>query len=150
MPEAYALRRGDRAQQPGEQSRRLAQAAHRSSPARPGLLAETRRPEQLWGEAAVDPEIRDLVHGVFLELRGAVIDAIAEWAAANADKVEGDPHAWAARIGPIVLSTAPGFILQTALMPDFDAAGYLAALPAALPHRGTEAPRHRGTEALRH
>jgi len=89
---------------------------------------------QLWGEAAVDPEIRDLVHGVFLELRGAVIDAIAEWAAANPDKVEGDPHAWAERIGPIVLSTAPGFILQKTLMPDFDAAGYLAALPAVLPH----------------
>lgn len=35
---------------------------------------------QLWGEAAVDPDIRVLVQGVFLQLRRTVVDAIAAWA----------------------------------------------------------------------
>lgn len=89
---------------------------------------------QLWGQAAVDAEIRALVREVFLELRATVVGAIADWAAAHPDKVEGDARLWAERVGPILLSTAPGFILQKTLMPDFDAEGYLAALPTLLPH----------------
>lgn len=89
---------------------------------------------QLWGEAAVDPEIRTLVHGVFAELRATVVDAIAEWASAHPEKIDGDPQVWAVRVAPIILSTAPGFILQKTLLPDFDAEAYIAALPEALPH----------------
>ena len=88
---------------------------------------------QLWGEAAVDPDIRVLVQGVFLQLRRTVVDAIAAWAREKPEKVDGDPEAWAERAAPVILSTAPGFILQQALLPDFDAATYLAALPDVLP-----------------
>lgn len=88
---------------------------------------------QLWGESAVDPDIRVLVQGVFLQLRRTVVDAIAAWAREKPEKVDGDPEAWAERAAPVILSTAPGFILQQALLPDFDAATYLAALPDVLP-----------------
>ena len=35
---------------------------------------------------------------------------------------------------PVILSTAPGYILQQAVMPDFDGDAYLAALREVLPH----------------
>lgn len=89
---------------------------------------------QLWGEAAVEPAIRDLVSDVFLTLRATIVAGLAEWAAAHPDKVPGDAHAWAARVAPVVLSVAPGFILQQTLLPDFDPDSYLAALVEVLPH----------------
>ncbi|WP_438856438.1 TetR/AcrR family transcriptional regulator [Agromyces sp. M3QZ16-3] len=89
---------------------------------------------QLWSEAIVDREIRDLVQVVFLRLRGAIGAQLAEWARANPDRVEGDPGAWAERVTPVILSAAPGFILQRALLDDFDEEAYLAALGEALVH----------------
>jgi len=89
---------------------------------------------QLWGEAAVDPQIRDLVRGVFLQLRETILDGLTEWGEAHPERIAGDARAWAERIAPVVLSVAPGFILQQTLLPDFDPDGYLAALPEVLPH----------------
>lgn len=89
---------------------------------------------QLWGEAAVDPGIRELVRGVFVELRETIIGRLAEWAAEHPDRIGDDPRAWAERTAPVILSVAPGFILQQTLLDDFDVDGYLAALPEVLPH----------------
>lgn len=86
---------------------------------------------QLWGEAAVDPEIGALVAGVFVQLRDTVAERLAEWAAAHPDRIDGDAHAWAARVAPVVLSAAPGYVLQRALLPGFDDDAYLEALPEA-------------------
>ena len=84
---------------------------------------------QLWGEAVVDDEIRVLVAGVFGQLRQTVADRLTDWAAAHPDRTGTDPVAWGTRMAPVVLSAAPGFILQRALLPDFDEDGYLDALP---------------------
>ena len=89
---------------------------------------------QLWAEAAVDPDIRGLAQGVLARLRGAVQARIAEWAAAEPGRVDGDPDAWAARLAPVVLGLGPGFMIQRELVDDFDEAAYLAALPELLPH----------------
>ncbi|WP_430647657.1 TetR/AcrR family transcriptional regulator [Agromyces sp. GXS1127] len=89
---------------------------------------------QLWAEAIVDPEIHGLVQVVFLRLRGAIGAQLAEWARAHPDRVGGDPDAWAERVAPVVLSAAPGFILQRALFDDFDEQAYLDALGEALVH----------------
>ncbi|WP_394552882.1 TetR/AcrR family transcriptional regulator [Agromyces sp. MMS24-JH15] len=90
---------------------------------------------QLWGEAVVDPEIRSLVTAVFLRLRTAVAEGLAEWAATDPARTRGeDPTAWAERVTPVVLSAAPGFILQRALLDDFDEEGYLTALSEGLVH----------------
>ena len=89
---------------------------------------------QLWAEAAVDPDIRALAQGVLARLRGAVQARIAEWAAAEPGRVDGDPDAWAARLAPVVLGLGPGFMIQRELVDDFDEAAYLAALPELLPH----------------
>lgn len=89
---------------------------------------------QLWAEAAVDPDIRTLAQGVLNRLRGAVQARIAEWAAAEPGRVDGDPDAWAERLAPVVLGLGPGFMIQRELVDDFDEEAYLAALPEMLPH----------------
>lgn len=89
---------------------------------------------QLWGEAAIDPEIRTLVGAVFLELRATIRAVITEWAQLHPERITGEPEVWAERVTPVVLSAAPGFVLQRAMLPDFDADAYIAALPEVLPH----------------
>jgi len=89
---------------------------------------------QLWGEALVTPDILGLVQGVFHELRATIVDAVEEWARAHPEKAEGEPRAWAERVMPIIFSTAPGYILQRSLLPDFDAEEYVRSLPEVLPH----------------
>lgn len=89
---------------------------------------------QLWAEAAVDPEIRDLVAGVLVRVRETVRVRLAAWAAAAPGRVDGDPDEWATRVAPVVLGLGPGFMVQRALDPGFDEAAYIAALPEMLPH----------------
>ncbi len=89
---------------------------------------------QLWGEASIDDEIRALVSSVFRDLRQTVADRLTEWAAAHPDKTEDDAAAWGARMAPVVLSAAPGFVLQRAMLDDFDEAGYVEALPGVFVH----------------
>jgi AcrR family transcriptional regulator len=89
---------------------------------------------QLWAEAAVDPDILDLVQAIFARLRETVRASLAAWAAAEPGRVDGDPELWAARLTPVVMGAGPGFMVQRAIIADFDEEAYLAALPEALPH----------------
>ncbi|MBN9178112.1 MAG: TetR/AcrR family transcriptional regulator [Microbacterium sp.] len=89
---------------------------------------------QLWGEASIDAEIRTLVSAVFRDLRQTVADRLTEWAAAHPDRTGADPSAWGARMAPVVLSAAPGFVLQRAMLDDFDEVAYIDALPDIFVH----------------
>ncbi|MCD2441757.1 TetR/AcrR family transcriptional regulator [Agromyces sp. SYSU K20354] len=89
---------------------------------------------QLWAEASLDSDIRELVQGVLVHLRATVRGQLAEWAAANPDRVSGDPEAWADRMTPVLIAVGPGFIVQRQLVDGFDEEGFLAALPEMLPH----------------
>jgi AcrR family transcriptional regulator len=88
---------------------------------------------QLWAEAAVDAEIRGQVQGVFDRLRETVRLKLHEWASASPDRVDGDAADWAARMAPVVLGVGPGFMVQRAILADFDDDAYLKALPDLLP-----------------
>ncbi len=89
---------------------------------------------QLWAEAAVDPEMRGLVQGVLARVRETVRLRLVEWAAAEPDRVDGDPEEWATRVGPVVLSAVPGFMIQREIAADFDEEAFLRALPEVFPH----------------
>lgn len=89
---------------------------------------------QLWAEAAIDEDMREPVHEVLTTVRATVETAFAEWAAAEAGRVDGDPREWAARLTPVALGLMPGFMVQRAIASDFDEDAYLAMLPEALPH----------------
>lgn len=89
---------------------------------------------QLWAEAAVDPDIGGLIEGVLHRLKAILSARIAEWAAAVPGRVDGDPEEWARRLTPVVIGLGPGFMIQRAIVSDFDEDAYLAALPELLPH----------------
>jgi TetR/AcrR family transcriptional regulator, transcriptional repressor of aconitase len=89
---------------------------------------------QLWAEAAVDPEIAELVQAVLLRVRETVRQQLVDWASAEPGRVDGDPGEWAARVTPVMVGIAPGFMIQRAIVPGFDEAAFLAALPEVLPH----------------
>ena len=89
---------------------------------------------QLWAEAAIDPEIGELVQAVLLRVKETVRQRLVEWASAEPGRVDGDPEEWAARITPVVVGVAPGFMIQRAIVPGFDVEAFLAGLPEVLPH----------------
>ena len=89
---------------------------------------------QLWAEAAIDPEIGELVQAVLLRVRETVRQRLVEWASADPGRVDGDPEEWATRVTPVVVGVAPGFMIQRAIVPGFDEEAFLAALPEVLPH----------------
>ncbi len=57
---------------------------------------------QLWGEAVVQPDILAIVSGVFVQLRATIQEAVAEWAAAHPERIDGDPASWARRVTPVI------------------------------------------------
>jgi TetR/AcrR family transcriptional regulator, transcriptional repressor of aconitase len=89
---------------------------------------------QLWAEAAVDPDILELVQVIFARLRETVSTNLAAWAAAVPGRIDGDPELWAARVTPVVIGVGPGFMVQRAIIAGFDEEAYLAALHEVLPH----------------
>ena len=89
---------------------------------------------QLWAEAAIDPEIGELVQAVLMRVRETVRQRLVEWASAEPGRVDGDPEEWATRVTAVVVGVAPGFMIQRAIVPGFDEEAFLAALPEVLPH----------------
>jgi TetR/AcrR family transcriptional regulator, transcriptional repressor of aconitase len=80
---------------------------------------------QLWGEAASDPEMAELVQEIFGSLQSAWADYLTGWARSRGVD---DPASWARAAIPAVLALAQGFLLQRALMPQFDPETYFAAV----------------------
>jgi AcrR family transcriptional regulator len=90
-------------------------------------LLDTRLLVQLWGEATTDPELGSLVTEIFATLRGGLTRYLTAWA--TRQNVP-DPEGWATTSFPAVLAIAQGFMMQRALLPDFDAVAYFAAVRA--------------------
>jgi hypothetical protein len=88
---------------------------------------------QLWGEAATDPALRDLAQGVFAQLQGAYRRYISLWHQREHGVSEEEGDAIGAEQVSLFVSGAQGFIVQAALMPDFDRERYLTTLDKYLP-----------------
>jgi TetR/AcrR family transcriptional regulator, transcriptional repressor of aconitase len=114
---------GDRPRSPGE----LIRAVLLSLRGHPML----KMAPQIWGEAAVEPEIRTVVSTVFERLGESVRAELTAWAQAQPGRVEGDPAGWAARVAPVVISAIQGFILQRVIVSSFDEDAYLSAVTVA-------------------
>ncbi|MFT4214634.1 MAG: TetR/AcrR family transcriptional regulator [Microbacterium sp.] len=83
---------------------------------------------QVWAEAARDEEIRTVAGRIFTRVRDLLRTELTAWAAAEPGRVDGDPAEWAAAVTPVVLSATPGFLIQRAVLDDFDEDAYLAGL----------------------
>ncbi|MFV0375484.1 TetR/AcrR family transcriptional regulator [Microbacterium sp.] len=87
---------------------------------------------QAWGQAAVDDDLRDKLKSVFGDLRETVRDGLERWATTRPDHAS---HAaqWADLATPVVISMLPGFVLQSALLEDFDPDEFLRGIDEVLP-----------------
>jgi len=88
---------------------------------------------QLWAESTVDPVIHDVVQDVVASLRAVLLDALRAWFGARPDRAPGGAEAAAQALIPVMLGLGQGFLMQRALLDDFDPERYLAAAAAVLP-----------------
>lgn len=90
---------------------------------------------QVWGEATVDPDLRALVQVVFGRLRATVEAGLTRWAEEHTGEIPRPPAEWAAAAAPVLMGVIPGFVLQSAIIDDFDADAFLANVGLMLPDR---------------
>ena len=88
-------------------------------------IVDTRLLLQLWAEATTDPSMAGLVTQIFSTLREAFTGYLTSWAVRHDVR---DPGQWATEALPALLAFAQGFLVQRALLPDFDADAYFAAM----------------------
>jgi AcrR family transcriptional regulator len=81
---------------------------------------------QLWGEAVTDPEMSRMIGPIFSEVQGVMGPYLARWAVEHRGVAPDAAEAWALRIIPVFLGLGQGYIIQSALLPQFDAEGYFA------------------------
>jgi len=67
---------------------------------------------------------------VFEEIKGNLTPYLARWAEQSRGLSAPEAAAWGEAVLPAVLSFAQGYIVQSALLPDFDRERYLAAIRA--------------------
>lgn len=88
---------------------------------------------QLWGEAVSIPGIHDLTTDVFARLADGFRAYIAAWHQQEHGLLVDEAQRLAAEQAPLFLSAAQGYVVQSALLADFDSEGYLAATDRYLP-----------------
>jgi TetR/AcrR family transcriptional regulator, transcriptional repressor of aconitase len=90
---------------------------------------------QLWSEASTSADVRALVvesivHGLERSLR----DYLTAWSRAYRGLDEAAAHQFARTYVPLILGLGQGYILQSAILEDFDGDAYLAVAEDLLPH----------------
>ncbi|MFB2599076.1 TetR/AcrR family transcriptional regulator [Herbiconiux sp. P17] len=84
---------------------------------------------QVWAIAAREPELADLVTGLVAELSRLFATYFAAWfRQAGLDREAAEERA--GRLVPLIIGMSQGYVLQAAILPGFDAAGYLDAVGA--------------------
>jgi len=83
---------------------------------------------QLWGEATVDPEFHAIAADALVGFRAGFRAVLLPWAAATRGLTDTEAEAWVDSMLPIMIACGQGFLLQSHLLPDFDAEQYLAAV----------------------
>jgi AcrR family transcriptional regulator len=101
-----------------------------------GMIEEVGRPTllvQIWGEAVADPDLHALATGVIGRLRATLVRYITHWQQATHGLELADATALAHEQVNLFVGAAQGYILQSALLPDFDGDSYLTAVEKYLP-----------------
>jgi AcrR family transcriptional regulator len=104
-----------------------------------GLTSEIRDPRllvQLWGEAVTDPDVSSMVGPIFLEVRGVMAPYLTRWAVERRGMHAGDAAEWADELVPVFLGLGQGYIMQSTLLPGFDADHYFAGVARLLDGEG--------------
>ena len=85
---------------------------------------------QMWGEAITDPEIAEIVDEIIDRLRGQFLPYLTRWSTERRGYSPAEAAAWADTMLPVVLGLSQGYIIQSAVLPDFDSDAYLAGVHA--------------------
>jgi AcrR family transcriptional regulator len=99
-----------------------------------GLTRDVRDPGvlvQLWGEAVTDPELSRMIGPVFAEVQGVMGPYLERWARERRG-LGAEAAAWATEMVPVFLGLGQGYIIQSALLPEFDAEAYFHGVRALL------------------
>lgn len=87
---------------------------------------------QLWGESVTDPEMSRMIGPIFAEVRGVMGPYLERWGVERRGLAPDAAAAWASDLVPVFLGLGQGFIIQSALVPDFDEDGYFRAVSGLL------------------
>lgn len=101
-----------------------------------GLKEEIGNPSvipQVWGEAVVDAALRSLANNAFSGLQNALTRYLQNWSVQE-HGMDAETAATRAReLAPLLVSVCQGYILQLALVDDFDSDFYLSRVIENLP-----------------
>ena len=82
---------------------------------------------QVWAEAMTDPVLHATASDTMLAFRALLAEYLTGWFVEHGvPDVEAPPRA--SRYAPLMISLIQGFIVQSAIIPDFDGDGYLEAI----------------------
>lgn len=88
---------------------------------------------QLWGEAVTDPEIKALASETVGRIRRTYGAYVSTWHQRTHGLPPDEADALAATQAPLFLAAVQGFVVQSAVLTDFDADAYLDAVEQYLP-----------------
>ena len=88
---------------------------------------------QLWGEAVVDDDIREITVDIMVRINAMYEQYLTGWHQGQHGLSPADALALARRQAPLFVGASQGFLLQSALRADFDQDAYLASLADFLP-----------------
>ena len=88
---------------------------------------------QLWGEGVTEPQVRIVAHDVIVRLRGALEQYTSLWHQRTHGTPPDEADVLAAEQAPLIVAAVQGFVVQSAIVPDFDAEAYLASVEKYLP-----------------
>ncbi|MEJ3405111.1 TetR/AcrR family transcriptional regulator [Rathayibacter sp. YIM 133350] len=92
-----------------------------------GEFGDSRVLVQLWAVAAQDLDVRTLANGVVQQITDLFRTYLIAWHTQESRLSADDAEALADRQTPVCLGLAQGYIVQSAIIDDFDGEGYLAA-----------------------
>ncbi|WP_158580742.1 TetR/AcrR family transcriptional regulator [Cellulomonas rhizosphaerae] len=93
----------------------------------PGLML------QLWGEGVTDPAVRDLAASVVHRMRATLGGYVSQWHQRTHGTPADQADALGVEQGALFVAAVQGYIVQAALVADFDGEAYLAAQEKYLP-----------------
>ena len=87
---------------------------------------------QLWGEAVTVPDMSEMLGPIFAEVKGVMGPYLARWATEGRGMTRDAAAAWADDLILVFLGLGQGYIIQSALLPGFDADAYFRGVAALL------------------
>lgn len=88
---------------------------------------------QVWAEAVTDPELRPMVAGTHAEIRAVFANYLTHWYTQTRGLPPVEASERAGKYSAVLLGTCQGFLVQSAIVPNFNVEEYLAGLSVIAP-----------------